>query len=293
MRLICPKCQAQYEIDGSLIPAKGRQVQCSSCGNTWLQKPDAAGSAAAAKGAGAASPEATAGAAPDSGDGAAGSGAVRAVGSAAEPNAPTKASAEAPARKTPAEAQAGREPQRRQIDPSVLAVLRDEAAREAGARRPHRSPGDETGLSRLHPNPVRENVAAATREAKAEKRPAAQQPTRPASFRPDQGPDPEAVGKRLRGIVERESNARAAAEAERTGRRRRAGFRTGFVLAALISAAAIAAYVAAPEIVARTTGAEAALAEYVAAVDAARDWVDRTVDRLLAELDGLIGTATP
>lgn len=37
MRLKCPRCSAQYEIDGALIPEKGRDVQCSNCGTTWFQ----------------------------------------------------------------------------------------------------------------------------------------------------------------------------------------------------------------------------------------------------------------
>lgn len=42
MRLICPNCEAQYEVDADVIPDEGRDVQCSSCGNTWLQMPEGA-----------------------------------------------------------------------------------------------------------------------------------------------------------------------------------------------------------------------------------------------------------
>jgi predicted Zn finger-like uncharacterized protein len=38
MRLICPNCDAQYEVDAALIPAAGRDVQCSNCGTTWFQE---------------------------------------------------------------------------------------------------------------------------------------------------------------------------------------------------------------------------------------------------------------
>lgn len=38
MRLICPNCDAQYEVDAALIPATGRDVQCSNCGKTWFQE---------------------------------------------------------------------------------------------------------------------------------------------------------------------------------------------------------------------------------------------------------------
>ncbi len=37
MRLICPKCDAQYNIADDAIPAGGRDVQCSTCGHTWFQ----------------------------------------------------------------------------------------------------------------------------------------------------------------------------------------------------------------------------------------------------------------
>lgn len=40
MRLICPNCSAQYEVDGSMIPDDGRDVQCSNCGHTWFELPD-------------------------------------------------------------------------------------------------------------------------------------------------------------------------------------------------------------------------------------------------------------
>ena len=39
MRLICPNCEAQYEVVDNAIPAGGRDVQCSNCGNTWYQLP--------------------------------------------------------------------------------------------------------------------------------------------------------------------------------------------------------------------------------------------------------------
>jgi predicted Zn finger-like uncharacterized protein len=41
MRLICPNCDAEYEVDASLVPPEGRDVQCSNCTNTWFQTRDA------------------------------------------------------------------------------------------------------------------------------------------------------------------------------------------------------------------------------------------------------------
>ncbi|MEZ5912661.1 MAG: zinc-ribbon domain-containing protein [Paracoccaceae bacterium] len=39
MRLICPNCDAQYEVDDAAIPEAGRDVQCSNCGHAWFQLP--------------------------------------------------------------------------------------------------------------------------------------------------------------------------------------------------------------------------------------------------------------
>ena len=35
MRLICPRCGAQYEIDAAAVPAGGRDVECSACDHVW------------------------------------------------------------------------------------------------------------------------------------------------------------------------------------------------------------------------------------------------------------------
>ncbi|MDS9466266.1 zinc-ribbon domain-containing protein [Paracoccus sp. MBLB3053] len=37
MRLICPRCGAQYEIPDTAIPASGREVECSACSHVWRQ----------------------------------------------------------------------------------------------------------------------------------------------------------------------------------------------------------------------------------------------------------------
>lgn len=40
MRLTCPNCDAQYDVSAEMIPAEGRDVQCSSCGHVWFQTPE-------------------------------------------------------------------------------------------------------------------------------------------------------------------------------------------------------------------------------------------------------------
>ena len=37
MRLVCPSCDAEYEIARSAIPRSGREVECSNCGHGWFQ----------------------------------------------------------------------------------------------------------------------------------------------------------------------------------------------------------------------------------------------------------------
>ena len=38
MIIACPKCKKKFDIEDSLIPEKGRLLQCSSCDNKWFFK---------------------------------------------------------------------------------------------------------------------------------------------------------------------------------------------------------------------------------------------------------------
>ena len=42
MLLVCPNCGAQYEVEAEVIPLEGRDVQCSTCGETWWATREAA-----------------------------------------------------------------------------------------------------------------------------------------------------------------------------------------------------------------------------------------------------------
>lgn len=37
MRLVCPNCEAKYEVPDDAIPDTGRDVQCTNCGHSWFQ----------------------------------------------------------------------------------------------------------------------------------------------------------------------------------------------------------------------------------------------------------------
>lgn len=39
MLIVCPSCDAQYQVPESAIPPEGREVQCSSCDTKWHQEP--------------------------------------------------------------------------------------------------------------------------------------------------------------------------------------------------------------------------------------------------------------
>ena len=38
MIITCPSCKKKFEIDASLIPEEGRDLQCGSCQNVWFYK---------------------------------------------------------------------------------------------------------------------------------------------------------------------------------------------------------------------------------------------------------------
>ena len=167
MQLICPNCDARYEVPDDAIPEGGRDVQCSSCGHAWFQqrpeaeiaaeeeaalfgddlpKPTEALPATEAPPVAEASPAAeadTESATPDDTDAALAAAVGAAVagasgsGVAAEAEAEMAAEAE-PAPPPPVDLPADHSddlPPKQELDDSVLVVLREEAEREAEARR--------------------------------------------------------------------------------------------------------------------------------------------------------------
>lgn len=130
MRLICPNCDAQYEVDASAIPESGRDVQCSNCGNMWFVLPegevDAAEIAAfMSQKADVARPPGVEPPAPVPPIAHAGGRSIRALA----PSDETEFEDDEPQTAT------NLPPPRRALDESVLAVLREEAAREVAARK--------------------------------------------------------------------------------------------------------------------------------------------------------------
>ncbi|MBC7139891.1 MAG: zinc-ribbon domain-containing protein [Defluviimonas sp.] len=304
MRLTCPNCAAQYEVDDRVIPAGGRDVQCSGCGQTWFQPsagaaPVAAPEAAAEAGGPVA--QAASGPLPRTPDD---TGAADDPEQEGEPARPADAASgdetagdetggeetaeEETALNAPPPPRPGSEPEpeprrRRSLDEAVLKVLREEAEREARARR-GKGHGIETqgelALSPAPPHPEQprpeqppEAVPGGVAERGADADRARQGPL----------PDVEGINSTLRATSER-GREPAALDAPETLRRRRNGFRLGFGLSLGLVLLLLALYLGAPRLGARLPAAAPALNSYVAAVDRGRIWLDRT---LAATVDAL------
>jgi predicted Zn finger-like uncharacterized protein len=271
MRLICPSCGAQYEVDDAVIPEGGRDVQCSACGHAWFEAKPLARAEPASAGALTPEPEDQ----PEVGSPAATPVAeaepepVAEAASEPSPAAPVAAAVAPPETET----------RRRTLDEAVLNVLREEAEREERARLAE-------GLSAAGTQPDLGLVRAPEAPVSAPPR-AEPEPERVVHLDTDPAHD-EADGRgSRRGLLPdiEEINSTLAATNRRSGeddlpptdemvRERRSGFRRGFSVALVAMVLLLGLYVLAPSIAARVPATEPALAAYVARVDALRLWLD-------------------
>lgn len=279
MRLICPNCDAQYEVDGSAIPEAGRDVQCSNCGHAWFQMREPEESDPSAELYREPEPAET----------------VPVPAALAQTDADDPEDDDEPLTTSPAP-----EPARRTLDESVLAVLREEAEREKAARRAEASGIEMQGDLGLPPpvSPAVGSAAAAAAAAAAassvmsptEKRLASMKgepvpPPRPAARR-DLLPDIEEINSTLRPTevtAEPDGTSLAPEKAEASG------FRSGFVLMLIVAAVAVALYGMAPQLSQQIPGAAEALQGYVSAVDSARAMLDSLMRRATGALNGITG----
>jgi len=326
MRLVCPNCGAQYEVDAAVIPDEGREVVCSACGHGWFQPSqrqidagEAAPEAVAAPGVAPEEPaEAPAGQPvdkPDTEPDEDEAGHVPAAPAApevaptppepepaepepaepepAEPAALTAAAAETAPDETPAVPDqpvpepagtggAAAEPPlppRRTIDDAMMAVLREEAEREARARREEGMSLEtqpDLGLDSPPPPPPAEEPALVPAEAAAVAAPAQRKALLP---------DIEAINSTLTATSERADMAGGPADAE-SQRRARSGFRAGFSLALLVALVLLFLYMLAPALSARFPSAAPALDGFVGTVDSGRLWLDEMLRRSTQAIRG-------
>lgn len=274
MRITCPNCDAQYEVPDDVIPTEGRDVQCSNCGQTWLQHhPDHVPADMVAD------PD------PD---------VMPEPAPVEDVPAPDETFFETPPQ-PPA-------PPKRSIDPEVADILRQEAERERNAREQDAAPLEtqpELGLSEAED-------AAAERARVAQERMSRIRGEEPADPAPqtdvgnigDAAATAAAVGARrelLPDIEEINSTLRSASDREIAGddpdpaapivKRKKRGFRRGFLLALLLIVIAVLVYVFAPQIAAQVPQVDPWLSGYVAWVDNARLWLDSSVQDVLKWLD--------
>ena len=285
MRLICPNCDAQYEVPDDVMPPEGRDVQCSNCGNTWYQgHPDEVTAAEAVADMepqedeefvnfDTPEPEPVVEEEEDDGD---------------APDTFEESPAPKPSEDRPM-------PTRRELDPAVADVLRAEAELEEQARRNEMGSMEsqpELGLSEgsddadKRAREARERMARMRGEAPA----VASETTQDASTSADLGsrrsllPDIEEINSTLRSNSDRSptndpgQTAQIEVQEQRSSRR-------GFVFAvALVSVLALA-YSFAPQIANAVPQLESAMTTYVIMIDTWRDWLDAQVTNMLSWLD--------
>lgn len=284
MRLICPNCDAQYEVPDDVMPPEGRDVQCSNCGNTWYQgHPDEVMAA-----------EAVADMEPQEDE-------EFVNFDTPEPEPVVEEDDDDDARDTfeesptPKPSEDRPMPTRRELDPAVADVLRAEAELEEQARRNEMGSMEsqpELGLSEgsddadKRAREARERMARMRGETPA----VASETTQDASTSADLGsrrsllPDIEEINSTLRSNSDRSptndpgQTAQIEVQEQRSSRR-------GFVFAvALVSVLALA-YSFAPQIANAVPQLESAMTTYVIMIDTWRDWLDAQVTNMLSWLD--------
>ncbi|MCV3272174.1 zinc-ribbon domain-containing protein [Roseobacter sinensis] len=286
MRLICPNCDAQYEVPDDVMPPEGRDVQCSNCGQTWFQvHPDtqqSEPSEAVEQGSetvkaaeeGPADTEEVEGetaAAPED-DG------------APEPDDDTEDT------DTDAEVEAA---PRRELDPAVVDVLREEAELEKKARQNEIAGSVESqpdlGLDENSGNDETRRRARETLDRKAKARgekaalPVAEA-TAVSGASGDMLPDIQEINSTLRSNNDR-SAADDPGQTAQIETRERRSFGRGFVTTLLLVAILALVYVFAPQVAETLPQADPWLSAYVGLVDGWRVWLDGQVKDVLVWLD--------
>lgn len=270
MRLICPNCDAQYEVPDDVLPISGRDVQCSNCGQTWFQHhPDRM---------------------PDE------------ETEAQDHPAPDEETAPPPHPAPPV-------PQRKQLDPAVADILRQEAEAEKEARKANRMGSIESqpdlGADFADPSPeaaserrareARDRMARLRGDPETENNPSQRNAATDATSatsgsRRDLLSDIEEITSSLRS-----GNARRISGADGmdleieapTFERARRGFRIGFLTVILIFIIFAVVYIAAPRLATSVPALEAPLSTYVFLIDQLRLWLDTTLQSLLRFLDSV------
>ncbi len=298
MRLICPNCGAQYEVDDSVIPEGGRDVQCSNCGHTWFQRP-ANRDRELADEMGLELPEEQDDVADEAEEQEKAAKDTEVVAEAAAgtdaehlPEDEFKDASEEESDHLP-EDEFEDEPEepaltRRELDPAVAGILREEAEREA-AERAEEGVGLETqpdlGLESGEDSEAARERMARLRglpddEEESDQEEVAVAAVVAASARRDLLPDIEEINSTLTASSDRDEED----DEDREEKRQRSGFRRGFILAVVFFVVLALIYSYAPRIVQSYPQTEPALSAYVDLVNALRQWVDGILQKAVEKL---------
>ena len=276
MRLTCPNCSAEYEVDAALIPEDGRDVQCSNCGKTWFELPSAPVAEASAPVVGTPAADAIRGSADDEGDASDWDEPdVEEAKADTPPEPPAAPVAEEPKAMPPVPAP----PKRRDVDPRALDILKEEADRELANRRKEREAVEvqsefdltETDRGAEPSRALRARMARLRGESEPKpQREVSRQSSGTRFGTPEREllPDIEEINSSLRP---------PNAEAEALEDARRADFRRGFGVMVGLAAFLIVIYVTAPAIVRTLPGLQPVMVAYLDAANGFRDFVDGIV----------------
>lgn len=302
MRLVCPNCDAKYEVPDDAIPEDGRDVQCSSCGHAWFQL----------------RPEAEVAAEEEAalfGDDLAAEEPTPALASTPEPAAAEPAAA-TPSPTVSSDVDDGTEAAlaaliaaskeetpaptapKKELDEDVKALLREEAEREAEARRLDAQRdsvrrADAEGQMQVQADlgidattgaalsPTQRRLAMLRGEDPDAPPP---EPPRPTARR-DLLPDVEEINSTLQ-PAEPRTDLDAEVDALPDLTRNRGGFRSGFFLMILLLVIFAAIYVAAPKLSVQFPALADPLATFVATVDSLRVSLNDLVNRATVALRG-------
>ncbi|WP_394180280.1 zinc-ribbon domain-containing protein [Yoonia maritima] len=258
MRLICPKCNAQYDIASDAIPEGGRDVQCSSCSHTWFQTEE--------------TPPAASVVAP-------------AVAAAATAASSVAAEVESAVTK------------RKPLDSSIADILRQEAAREKAVEqgetvaapaedvrepalnRPAETVNADETRRRISMMAAEDTTTPATVAAAATGAVAADANLRTV-------PSIDEINEQLRA---RSQGDGILTESEQEEVAKRRGFRRGFVLMLLLLAILIAPYFFADQIVEQFPQVAEPMETYIETVDNLRLWLNEQFQTARAMIEGFTG----
>lgn len=268
MRLTCPNCGAQYEVPDEVIPESGRDVQCSNCGDTWFQHhPDHEPEETEAEDIGWDAPS--------------------------DPEAPVeKPDTEEIADEHDVAEHAEEPTTRRELDPAVTGVLREEAERERAARAAEAGSGLETqqelGLDEAASDAAKRQAEAQARMARL--RGEEEDEAKPAE--PDPGtrrnllPDIDEINSSLSSDPSDPGTVQPGDSDDMYVTPSEGGFRRGFTLVLLLAVLALLLYVFAPQLADAIPALQGALASYVEMVNGVRGWLDQTVGGLMSGMSG-------